>query len=119
MKTLEHPTSGDQLTVLVGAGDSGGQLFRFEYVASGAVTPPLKDHAHENQEERVEVIEGRLGCRVAGDERVLEPGDILEIPAGVPHAVWSSDPLGSRSIGEFKPALDIQEVLERAFSSAQ
>jgi quercetin dioxygenase-like cupin family protein len=114
-RTLEHPTSGDQLVVLVGVKESRGEVFRFEYVARSA-TPSPPDHVHKEQEERLEVLEGRISCRIAGRHRELGPGETLTIPPGVYHAVWSSDPSGSRSIGEFRPALDMQELFERSFS---
>ena len=64
------------------------------------------------------MLEGSISCRIAGEERVLGPGQTLTIPPGVYHAVWNSDPSGSRSIGEFRPALDMQEIFEASFSSA-
>ena len=117
MRILRHPVSRDEVVVLVAAEDSQGELFRFEYVARAATAPP-PDHVHRGQEERVEVLEGTIRCRVAGKERVLQAGESLAIPPGVYHAVWSSDPSGSRSIGEYRPALDMQRILELAFSGA-
>ena len=114
-RAIESPTSGDELVVLVGARDSRGELFRFEYVARTA-SPPPPDHVHMEQEERVEVLEGTIRCRVGGEERVLGPGETVRIPRGVYHAVWSSDPAGSRSVGEFRPALKMQEIFEAAFA---
>jgi quercetin dioxygenase-like cupin family protein len=114
-KVLEDRTSGDRLVVLVDSEESRGDLFRFEYVAR-AISPAPPDHVHTDQEERVEVLEGTVNCRIAGVERALGPGDTLTISPGVMHAVWSSDPRGSRSIGEFRPAMNTQAIFERAFS---
>jgi len=114
-RTLRHPVSGDELIVLVAAEDSRGELFRFEYIARVATAPP-PDHVHRGQEERVEVLEGTISCRISGKERVLTPGESLTIAPGVYHAVWNSAPSGSRSIGEYRPALDMQKIFERAFS---
>jgi quercetin dioxygenase-like cupin family protein len=116
-KILEHPTSGDRLIILIDATESGGEVFRFEYVARAAAPPP-PDHVHKEQEERLEVLEGTVSCRIAGRHRELGPGETLTIPPGVYHAVWSSDPSGSRSIGEFRPALSMQRAFERSFGSA-
>ena len=114
-KVLEDRTSGDRLIILVDSAESGGELFRFEYVARAVTTPP-PDHVHKEQEERVEVLEGRVSCRLAGVERELGPGDTLTIRPGVAHAVWSADPRGSRSIGEFRPAMNTQAIFKRSFS---
>lgn len=114
-RILEHRTSGDQLIILVDSKESRGEVFRFEYVARAASPAPL-DHVHEAQEERIEVLEGKISCRIAGRERELGPGEKLTIPSGAYHAVWSSDPSGSRSIGEFRPAMSTQAIFERSFS---
>lgn len=115
-RALRHPVSGDQLLVLVGSEESQGELFKFEYLARTSIAPP-PDHVHPEQEERVEVLEGTIGCRIGGQERLLKPGEAVTIPPGVHHAVWSADPSGSRSIGEYRPALDMQRIFEEALSS--
>jgi mannose-6-phosphate isomerase-like protein (cupin superfamily) len=132
-RILEHPVWGDRLIVLVSAEESGGELFRFEYVshpgrssvwpsrvspAARAATPAPDDHVHAEQEERVLVLAGTLRCRVAGREHLLGAGQSLIVPAGVPHAVWNAGASGSRSIGEFRPARDTQAMLEAYFVAA-
>ena len=105
----ERPIAQDRVIVLTSAEDSAGELFRFEYLARRVAGPP-RDHMHPQQEERLEVIEGSVRCRVAGVEHVLRPKQAIVIPPGIPHAVWNDDPRGSRSIGEFRPAMDAQEI---------
>jgi quercetin dioxygenase-like cupin family protein len=108
--------SGDRLIVLVGTEESAGERFRFEYVArSGGPRPP--SHVHADQEESIEVLEGTLACRIAGEDHLLGPGDTMVIPPGEPHAVWSPEPSGCRSIGEFRPARDTQTMFERYFAA--
>ena len=102
-------TVQDRVIVLKSAEDTAGALFRCEYVAR-VVSPAPRDHIHTHQEERVEVIEGTLRCRVAGREYVLERGAVMVIPPGTPHAVWSDDRLGSRSIGEYRPAMNAEAM---------
>ena len=105
----ERRVSRDRVVVLVSAEDSAGALFRFEYVAREVTLAP-RDHIHSQQEERVEVTEGTLRCRIAGVEHLLEPGQRIVIPAGTPHAVWNDNPAGSRSIGEYRPAMNAQAM---------
>ena len=114
-KMLVHPVSGDRLVILDG---SDGETFRFEILTNVAVAPP-EDHAHREQEERVEVVAGSLRCRVAGREHVLRAGDAITIPSGTPHAVWNADPGETRAIGEFRPALDMQERFEAYFRGTE
>jgi quercetin dioxygenase-like cupin family protein len=105
----ERRVSRDRVIVLVSAEDSAGALFRFEYQAREVMVAP-RDHIHTQQEERVEVLEGTVRCRVAGQERVLGVGESIAIPAGVAHAVWNDDPHGSRSIGEYRPAMNAEAM---------
>ena len=105
----ERPVSRDRVIILKSAEDTAGEFFRCEYIALEISERP-RDHIHTHQEERVEVVEGTVRCRVAGKENVLEPGMVMVIPAGTPHAVWSDDPRGSRSIGEYRPAMNAQAM---------
>src|SRR5262249_33866034 len=102
-------TPQDRVVVLISAEDSAGEVFRFEYIAR-QVTPPVRDHVHTEQEERLEVLEGTVRCRVAGVAHRLRRGQEMIIPPGTPHAVWSDDPRGSRSIGEFRPAMNAERI---------
>ena len=72
-------TLQDRVIVLTSAEDSAGEVFRFEYVAR-QVTPPLRDHVHTEQEERLEVLEGTVRCRVAGIDHLLQRGQGMIIP---------------------------------------
>jgi len=109
VKLQERQVPRDRVIVLVSAEESSGALFRFEYIAR-AVTPSPRDHIHTQQEERVEVVEGTLRCRVAGVEYALRRGETMTIAPGIPHAVWNDDPRGSRSIGEYRPAMNAQAM---------
>ena len=53
--------------------------------------PPPK-HLHPSQDEQFEVLEGRLTTKVAGTERVLGPGDRLDVPRGTVHQMWNAGP---------------------------
>ncbi len=83
-------TAQDRVIVLKSAEETAGELFRCEYIAR-EVSPAPRDHIHTHQEERLEVVEGTVRCRVAGKEYVLERGRVMVIPAGTPHAVWNED----------------------------
>ena len=109
VKLQERQVPRDRVIVLVSAEESSGALFRFEYIAR-AVTSRPRDHIHTQQEERVEVIEGMVRCRVAGVEYALRRGEKMIIAPGIPHAVWNDDPRGSRSIGEYRPAMNAQAM---------
>ena len=61
----ERPATQDRVIVLKSAEETAGEFFRCEYIARVVSTPP-RDHIHTHQEERLEVVEGTVRCRVAG-----------------------------------------------------
>jgi quercetin dioxygenase-like cupin family protein len=105
----ERPVSRDRVIVLKSAEDTAGEFFRCEYIALEVSKAP-RDHIHTHQSERLEVVEGTVRCRVAGRDHILERGMVMVIPAGTPHAVWNEDRLGSRSISEYRPAMNAQAM---------
>src|ERR1700735_1538934 len=105
----DRPTGPDRGILLKWAAETPGEFFRCEYIAR-VVSPSPRDHIHTHQEERLEVVEGTVRCRVAGREYVLERGSVMVIPPGTPHAVWNDDRGGSRSISEYRPAMNAQAL---------
>lgn len=108
-EVLARPVSRDRVIVLKSAEETAGEFFRCEYIAREVCDPP-RDHIHTHQEERLEVVEGAVRCRVAGQEYVLERGSVMVIPPGTPHAVWNEHRHGSRSISEYRPAMNAQAM---------
>jgi quercetin dioxygenase-like cupin family protein len=53
----------------------------------GTIKPP---HTHP-EEQIVAVLKGKLGYRLLGETRILEPGEAVYIPANVEHDNWSVD----------------------------
>jgi mannose-6-phosphate isomerase-like protein (cupin superfamily) len=51
-------------------------------------------HVHHADDEAWIVLEGRLGFRVADEERTVSSGDWMLVPRGTPHSYWnpSSEP---------------------------
>jgi mannose-6-phosphate isomerase-like protein (cupin superfamily) len=80
---------GTTLRVLTHSDD----LLEFEAsYAGGGAAPPA--HLHPEQDERFEVRAGALQVRLAGRERVIVAGDVLEVSRGTAHQMWnaSADP---------------------------
>ncbi|MGH3086043.1 MAG: cupin domain-containing protein [Rubrobacteraceae bacterium] len=63
------------------AGEADRNLLRADWIGSpGWMAGP--DHVHPRQDERFEILSGRLGLRVEGVEYVLEEGEALTDPVG-------------------------------------
>ena len=95
---IESPVVGDRTILHETSADSQGRRLKLEVIiAPGAKGPP--EHIHPLQEERFEVLSGRVGARVEGEERTLQAGEALTarpepgIRGGVPPrtrlASWS------------------------------
>jgi mannose-6-phosphate isomerase-like protein (cupin superfamily) len=83
-----HHSDADRLTVQVSYAPGGG-------------LPPA--HFHPVQDERFEVLAGALHVRVEGEERVLHPGDTLDVPRGTVHQMWNAGDEPVRAIWETTP----------------
>lgn len=105
--TLTDPTSGQKITFLQTAADTGGALLEMEttYVDRGG-KPPM--HRHPAQAERFEVLDGELRVRLGRKRRTLRAGDVLEVPARTAHAMHGS----ARARWEVRPALETERFLE-------
>lgn len=55
-------------------------------------------HVHPNCEEILYVLSGSCEHRMAGETFVMKAGDVLRIPAGVPHGARTFEKEGMRSV---------------------
>lgn len=105
--TLTDPTTGQTITFLRTAADTGGELLEMETTYAGKVgKPPL--HRHPAQAERFEVLEGELHVRLGRKSRTLIAGEQLDVPAGTAHAMHGK----ARARWEVRPALETEAFLE-------
>jgi quercetin dioxygenase-like cupin family protein len=93
------------------AEQTSGELLQVDWIGEpGWTTGP--DHVHPRQEERFEVLSGRLGLRVGGVERVHSAGDVVVAPAGAPHAAWNAGDGEVHVLVDFRPALRTEIAFE-------
>jgi quercetin dioxygenase-like cupin family protein len=115
---LVNPATGLRTVFRRTAGDTGGELLQVEWIGESRWTTG-PDHVHRSQDERFEVLAGRLGLRVDGDEHVLTTGDVLSAPAGAPHAAWNAGDEEVRVLVDFRPALRTEIAFETLAALAQ
>jgi quercetin dioxygenase-like cupin family protein len=94
-----------------------GEVYRAEVWAErGGNAGPM--HIHAEQEERFELVEGRITVR-RGRERIqLDAGDSVAIPPGTPHTFENSGDAVAHLFTEFRPALRVQEFFAQLFGLA-
>ena len=77
---IENPRTGEQVEFEVQTPEV--------LVMSSTWTRPghrAAEHVHPGTEERFEILAGRAAFRIAGVERIADPGDVVVVSPGTPH----------------------------------
>jgi mannose-6-phosphate isomerase-like protein (cupin superfamily) len=82
--------------------------------AYGGDAPLPPPHLHPLQEERFEVLEGRVHAVIGGEERHFEAGASFDVPAGTLHQMTAAGP--SLMAWEVTPALRTADFFERLYA---
>lgn len=108
---LINPQTGDTYEFLETGKDSGGQRVRVKMAltSKGELVP---DHYHALQEERFEVVSGKLTVKLGGQTRVLTQGETITLPRNVPHNHYNADDEVLVYVQTITPALDFDYLLE-------
>jgi mannose-6-phosphate isomerase-like protein (cupin superfamily)/uncharacterized protein YndB with AHSA1/START domain len=91
--------------------DTDGELLEYE-VHGRPRGFPAQAHLHPRQTERHEVVAGTLLVKMNGENRVLGPGESLEIPPGTPHRHYAAGQGDGHVRVQLRPALRTGELLE-------
>ena len=115
---VENPATGERVTFLRTAADTGGELLEMDDVWTRADhrTAP---HVHPKMEETWEVISGRAGFRIGGEELEAGPGETVVAPPGVPHEAWNLSGGETHLRITMRPALRWEEFVERMFAAPE
>jgi mannose-6-phosphate isomerase-like protein (cupin superfamily) len=109
---IEAPRSGKRVRYLATAADTGGEYARFEmWLAPPPASHGPMRHVHPEQDEVLEVLDGRLGVWHDGTTRHLGPGEHATVPAGDPHRFWNAGDGELHLLGEVRPALDTETFM--------
>lgn len=115
---LENPVTGERFTFRETAATTNGELLAFDFALrpGGAVPFP---HVHPIQEERFELLAGRMRFRWGLKTFVAEPGDVVVIPPGVPHAFANVGDEEARLRIEVRPALAMERMFAEVVALAK
>lgn len=116
---IENPGSGQTIVFRKTSAETGGELLEVEsvYTKPTPSRPPV--HYHPYQTERFEILSGAVRVLVAGSERTLREGEVLVMPAGVPHAMWSEEEGEVRFNWQTRPALETEAFFEKLWGVAR
>jgi quercetin dioxygenase-like cupin family protein len=115
---IENPAMGARIVFRDTAAETNGELLRIDFFVKPA-TVVLHEHLHPVQEERFEVVSGRMEGRIDGDARTADAGTVIVNKPGTPHAWWNAGDEEAHLVVEFRPALKTETLFETSFALAQ
>lgn len=112
-RTIRDRWHKQTVTFVTTASDSEGELLAVEVRLGPGGTVPR--HAHLRQDEQVRVVEGSLMVRVAGRDRVVDPGEVVEVPRRKVHVIRNNGPTDARFALEVRPARRMEQAMRALF----
>lgn len=94
-RVLLNPTSGERAIIHTSARNSDGRQWAIEAFIPAYKGKTPAAHFHPRATERFEIIAGRARFRLAGQEEIAGPGDVVVVPPGTAHIhPWSISAAG-------------------------
>jgi mannose-6-phosphate isomerase-like protein (cupin superfamily) len=118
-QTLENPASGERITFRKTTADTDGEFVEIDLELPANRRVPGGLHVHPLQEERFEVIEGTMRFRMGRERIVAGPGEVVVVPAGVPHDFANVGDSDALVRVEVRPALQMERLFETAVALAE
>jgi quercetin dioxygenase-like cupin family protein len=110
-KILNNPATGQRITFLQTAAETGGRLLEMETTyRPRSDEPPL--HYHPGQSEFFQVLTGEVTVRMDGLVKVYHEGEKFYIPANCVHSMWNASSAETSLNWKVVPALSTEEFFE-------
>ena len=116
-ETIDNPVTGETVTFLKTAAETGGELVEIEVTLQPEGTVAAA-HVHPYQSERFEVLEGTMEFRRGRRRVVAGAGEVVEVPAGTAHSFRNAGESVARFRCEVRPAVQFERFLETMFGLA-
>lgn len=111
-QVLKNPLSGDTYEFLETAEDTKGERVTIK-VTLKTKGPLVPDHMHLVQNERFEVLAGKLTITAGGKTTILHPGEKMDFPKNNAHNHYNDDEKTETVfIQTLSPALDFEHLIE-------
>ncbi len=115
---IDNPVSGERITFIRTAADTDGEQLEIELrLAPDGKVPGM--HVHPEQEERFEVLEGRMKFRMGMKTIEAGPGDVVTVPAGKAHKFANASEETAVARVTVTPALDMERLFETTVALAE
>jgi len=116
-QVLDNPISGERFIFSETAADTGGELLAVEFVVAPDGHVP-GGHVHPVQEERFEVMSGRMRFKKGHKTVLAGPGDTLIVPPGTYHRFANAGDSPAVIRVEVRPALKMEQLWETTVALA-
>lgn len=118
--TVRNPHSGETITFLETARETGGEHFKMEIRVEGGREGMVgPDHFHPTQVERFEVVVGSARFRLDGREFDAAAGDTVTVPVGGVHIFGNAGPAELVMTATYSPApRTVETFFQTVFSLA-
>jgi quercetin dioxygenase-like cupin family protein len=117
-QTIVNAVSGERITFRTTAAESGGQLLAIDLELAPGGRVPGGLHVHPVQEERFEVVRGRIRFRMGRGKIFAGRGEVVVVPPGVPHDFANAGDEDALVRVEVRPALKMERLFEIALALA-
>jgi quercetin dioxygenase-like cupin family protein len=114
--TIVNPIMGAKIVFRQTAEETKSELLQFEFFLQPNRVVMGFDHVHPQMQESFQVISGSVRGRLAGQEREVAAGESVVAPPGTPHVWWNGGADEAHLLVEFRPALQMEGLLETAFA---
>jgi len=85
--------------------------FCFETYDPPGTFVPL--HVHPKQDEFIYMLEGTFDLQLGQDKVQAQPGDLVRMPRGIPHAYYNNTDQPTRALFWVSPAGKLKELFDR------
>jgi mannose-6-phosphate isomerase-like protein (cupin superfamily) len=116
--TIVNVRSGQRMKFLKTWSETNGALLQIECESPISKTREHL-HVHPIQENRFQIISGKLTFFIDGKLHIAQKGEIIAIPKNIPHEFWNEGEENAVYIQEFLPALKIDQLFETFFALAR
>ncbi len=114
--SIDNPVTGERMVFRRTSADTDGDAVVVETYLRPDGSAPL--HVHPRQEERFQVLQGRLRVRLGRRETLVGAGQRLTVPPGTPHAYRNVGGETVQLVSEIRPALQFEALAETLFHLA-
>lgn len=115
---LDNPITGERIIFRQTAADTGGELLAIDLILAPDGHVP-GTHVHPSQEERFEVVSGKMKFRLGRKTIIAKAGDVVTVPPGSVHKFANAADEPAHVRVEVRPALKMEQLFETTVALAK